>query len=184
MRFHPFVFTGKERDEKTGFGFTTTYTYDLRGRLTATAHPDKGTTTLTYDKAGNLTHKATQKLANQGVDIEYVYDYNRLKEVHYPLLPQNNLTYTYGTSSNTGTNACGRLLRVDDGTGYQDRLGNVVENTRAIALPFEDSVYNFLLRRICNPTQYSFGISNPNMPLLRIIASGNELKVANPQQLK
>ena len=47
----------------------------------------------------------------------------------------------------TGTNACGRLLRVDDGTGYQifayDRLGNVAENIRAIALPFEDSVYNF-----------------------------------------
>jgi YD repeat-containing protein len=45
------------------------------------------------------------------------------------------------------TNACGRLLRVDDGTGYQtfayDRLGNVAENIRAIALPFEDSVYNF-----------------------------------------
>ena len=31
------------------------------------------------------------------------------------------------------------------------------------------------LCRISNPTQYSFGISNPNMPLLRI---------ANPQQLK
>ena len=48
------------------------------------------------------------------------------------------------TSSNTGTNACGRLLRVDDGTGYQtfayDRLGNVAENTRTIALPFEDLV--------------------------------------------
>ena len=93
----------------------TTYSYDLRGRLTATAHPDKGTTTMTYDKAGNLTHKATQKLTDQGVDMEYVYDYNRLTEVHYPLLPQNNVTYTYGTSSNTATNACGRLLRVDDG---------------------------------------------------------------------
>ena len=62
-------------------------------------------------------------------------------------MPQNNVTYTYGTASNTATNACGRLLRVDDGTGYQifayDRLGNVAENTRAIALPFEDSVYNF-----------------------------------------
>ena len=46
----------------------------------------------------------------------------------------------------TGTNSNGRLLRVDDGIGYQtfayDRLGNVAENTRAIALPFEDSVYN------------------------------------------
>ncbi|MBO4740146.1 MAG: hypothetical protein J5605_00720, partial [Bacteroidales bacterium] len=128
-------------------GFVTTYSYDLRGRLTSTAHPDKGTTTLTYDKAGNLTHKSTQKLANQGVDIEYVYDYNRLAEVRYPLLPQNNITYTYGNIYNTGTNACGRLLRVDDGTGYQtfayDRLGNVAENTRTIALPFEDSVYNF-----------------------------------------
>ncbi|MBR5029193.1 MAG: hypothetical protein IKX51_08235, partial [Bacteroidales bacterium] len=128
-------------------GFTTAYSYDLRGRLTATTHPDKGTTTMTYDKAGNLTHKATQKLTDQGVDIVYVYDYNRLKEVHYPLLPQNNVTYTYGTTSNTATNACGRLLRVDDGTGYQifayDRLGNVAENIRAIALPFEDSVYNF-----------------------------------------
>jgi YD repeat-containing protein len=58
----------------------------------------------------------------------------------------NDVIYTYGTVSNTGTNACGRLLRVDDGTGYQtfayDRLGNVAENTRTIALPFEDSVYN------------------------------------------
>ena len=52
------------------------------------------------------------------------------------------ITPTYPTA----TNACGRLLRVDDGTGYQifayDRLGNVAENIRAIALPFEDSVYN------------------------------------------
>ena len=54
-----------------------------------------------------------------------------------------HITQTYDTA----TNACGRLLRVDDGTGYQtfayDRLGNVAENIRAIALPFEDSVYNF-----------------------------------------
>ena len=54
-----------------------------------------------------------------------------------------HITQTY----DTGTNACGRLLRVDDGTGYQifsyDHLGNMAENTRAIALPFEDSVYNF-----------------------------------------
>ena len=51
-----------------------------------------------------------------------------------------HITPTY----NTSTNACGRLLRVDDGTGYQtfayDRLGNVAENTRTIALPFEDLV--------------------------------------------
>ena len=45
------------------------------------------------------------------------------------------------------TNACGRLLRVDDGTGYQifsyDKLGNISENFRTFALPFEDSVCNF-----------------------------------------
>lgn len=47
----------------------------------------------------------------------------------------------------TATNACGRLLRVDDGTGYHifsyDKLGNISENIRTFALPFEDSVYNF-----------------------------------------
>ena len=47
----------------------------------------------------------------------------------------------------TATNACGRLLRVDDGTGYQtfsyDKLGNISGNLRTFALPFEDSVYNF-----------------------------------------
>ncbi len=41
-------------------------------------------------------------------------------------------------TSNTGTNACGRLLRVDDGTGYQffsyDKLGNVSENIRTFAV--------------------------------------------------
>ena len=51
------------------------------------------------------------------------------------------------TTCHTATNACGRLLRVDDGTVYQilayDRLGNVAENIRAMALPFEDSLYNF-----------------------------------------
>ena len=39
---------------------------------------------------------------------------------------------------NTATNACGRLLRVDDGTGYQifsyDKLGNVSENIRTFAV--------------------------------------------------
>ena len=38
----------------------------------------------------------------------------------------------------TATNACGRLLRVDDGTGYQifsyDKLGNVSENIRTFAV--------------------------------------------------
>ena len=54
-----------------------------------------------------------------------------------------HITQTYDTA----TNACGRLLRVDDGTGYRifsyDKLGNISENFRTFALPFEDSVYNF-----------------------------------------
>ena len=51
------------------------------------------------------------------------------------------------STADTATNANGRLLRVDDGTGYQifsyDKLGNISENIRTFALPFEDSVYNF-----------------------------------------
>ncbi len=57
------------------------------------------------------------------------------------------LTYIAQHLKATATNACGRLLRVDDGTGYQifsyDKLGNISENIRTFALPFEDSVYNF-----------------------------------------
>ena len=35
-------------------GFTTTYEYDMFGRVTKWGHPDAGETHYTYDNAGNL----------------------------------------------------------------------------------------------------------------------------------
>ena len=55
----------------------------------------------------------------------------------------NDVTYTYGTS---GTET-GRPVRVVDGSGmYEctyDKLGNVTDETRTIALPQHSEVYQF-----------------------------------------
>lgn len=117
--------------------------YDLVGRRTKLIHPASGTTIFGYDKAGNLTSKKTANLALINDSITYEYEfYNRLKSIHYPQHPENDVTYTYGTYADTTTNngnRAGRLKFLVDGSGAQEfkygRMGEVVENRRTLVIP-------------------------------------------------
>ena len=118
-------------------GFTTTYAYDMLGRMVQRQHPDAGTSNYTYDKAGNLTEEN-----NQLGQIFYDYTYQKPKTKRYSNLTGNDVTYTYGTTGNDRS----RLHMVEDGSGscklHYDALGNVVEESRTIAVP-GGGVYTF-----------------------------------------
>ncbi len=120
-------------------GFTTSYAYDMLGRMTKRIHPDAGITQYDYDPAGNIT-KETNSLG----EIYYDYIYYRPKHKRYFNMSGNNVTYTYGDSGPE----TGRLVRIVDGSGmYEckyDKLGNVTDETRTIAMPHnDDEVYSF-----------------------------------------
>jgi RHS repeat-associated protein len=117
--------------------------YDLAGRRTKLIHPASGTTLFGYDQAGNLTSKKTANLALLHDSITYTYElYNRLKSIHYPQHPENDVTYTYGTYADTTTasgNRAGRLKYLVDGSGAQEfkygRMGEITENRRTLVIP-------------------------------------------------
>lgn len=96
------------------------------GRRIELMHPTLGTTRFTYDHAGNLIARTT---ANKD-SIVYEYELNRLKCIKYPRYPENNVTYTYGTSTdNSNFNRKGRLVYMEDGSGGQEfkygKMGSV-----------------------------------------------------------
>lgn len=116
----------------------TTSVYDDLGRRISYTHPDSGITTYKYDPANNMTSKTNA--ANE--TVEYKYDYSRLKEVKYPLYPENNVKYYYGNAldaSAMDNNAVGRLWYQTDATGTQylkyGRLGELTYQRRSVAVP-------------------------------------------------
>ena len=120
-------------------GFSTYYYYDRLGRLVRREHPDAGTTDYTYDPAGNIT----QEITPLG-QINYDYTYYRLMRKRYSNMTGNNATYTYDNA--------GRPVYIEDGSGtYEcsyDALGNVMEETRTLILPNEDTVYRFKMEYV------------------------------------
>ncbi|WP_288376997.1 SpvB/TcaC N-terminal domain-containing protein [uncultured Chryseobacterium sp.] len=119
-------------------GNITTSVYDDLGRRISYTHPDSGVTTYKYDPANNLIFKTNA--ANE--TVEYKYDYSRLKEVKYPLYPENNVKYYYGNAldaSAMDNNAVGRLWYQTDATGTQylkyGRLGELTYQRRSVAVP-------------------------------------------------
>jgi RHS repeat-associated protein len=126
----------------------TSTTYDNFGRETVVDSPDSGRTETDYDLADNPIRKVTANLTRsqrtqQGVTtaadqtraIRYVYDFNRLTEIHYPVFERNDVTYTYGRPG-APNNGAGRIVRQADAAGTLDReygpLGEVTKETRAI----------------------------------------------------
>jgi hypothetical protein len=58
----------------------------------------------------------------------------------YPLHPENNVTYTYGSATdNSGFNRKGRLVMQEDGSGRQEfkygRQGELTEVSRTLVIP-------------------------------------------------
>ncbi len=108
--------------------------YDLLGRRTSLDNPDAGLVVFHYDPAGNLVAKIDSNLRKQTSAISYVYDYERLKEIHYPFAARN-VTYEYGAVG-APENAAARITKVVDEVGDETRgydvLGNLARTTRTI----------------------------------------------------
>ena len=124
----------------------TFYTYDMAGRMVLRIHPDAGTDRYHYDAMGNLISHVNA-LSDS---VIYRYNYNQLTAVEYPRYPANNVHYQYGTSANANINAVGKVTRMEDGGGWQTlkygKLGEVIENIRTFALPYESQTYTFKMR--------------------------------------
>ena len=130
-------------------GYQTTYTYDMFGNKIMRDHPDAGKTIWTYAPNGDVIRMQPARLAIPSVDIRYIYNYNRLTDIIYPIDANNNVHYDYNTA--------GRIARYEDATGSTelsyDALGNINGTTRRIVMPKEQNVYTFRTQ-----TQYdSFG---------------------------
>ena len=85
-----------------------------------------------------------------GDSIKYRYYYNQLTDVEYPRYPTNNVHYQYGTAADAVTNAVGKIIFQEDASGFQTfkygKLGEVTENIRTFALPFESQTYTFKMQ--------------------------------------
>jgi RHS repeat-associated protein len=109
---------------------STLATYDTLGQMVTLTSPDAGKTEFRFDLGGNLGWKQTAALAAQSKNIQYLYDYNRLKQITYPSLPA--VVYQYGLPTDAGDsngNLAGRVKQVTMEGGselrYYDKMGNV-----------------------------------------------------------
>jgi len=116
---------------------STLYEYDMLGRLTRRVHPDANSTNYTYDPAGNIITVQTENLNAVGELIHYEYEDCRLKQISYPLNPEMNVYYEYGTAG-TG-NQSGRLVKQQDASGVQTftygNMGEIIENIHTYVVP-------------------------------------------------
>ena len=127
-------------------GHETQYRYDMLGRMFHRHHPDAGDDSYEYDPAGNLTRHTNAA----GEYLDYVYHYNQLTDILYSQYPENNVHYGYGTAANADINAVGKIIFQEDASGWQifkyGKLGEVIENIRTFALPFENQPYTFRMQ--------------------------------------
>jgi RHS repeat-associated protein len=116
----------------------------MPGRLIERNHPDAGITSYTYDMAGNVLTTQTANLDAISDYIDYIYDDCRLAQISYPVNPEMNVYYQYGTS-NTG-NQSGRLIAQQDASGMQTfeygNMGELIENIHTFVVPGGDA-YTF-----------------------------------------
>ncbi|WP_367388034.1 SpvB/TcaC N-terminal domain-containing protein [Lewinella sp. LCG006] len=126
--------TGERSTVVDAAGNSTTYEYDLLGRLTDLQHPDAGDYAYTYDAAGNLLTKTTPAINAREIEdaaIRYYYDYDRLLRIDYPFNPQNQVRYTWGDTSATDYRN-GRVYLVEDASGAQEVWYNQVGAIRKV----------------------------------------------------
>lgn len=116
-------------------GNVTSSVYDLLGRRTERNHPDAGKTIWTYDNASNITRLQPAHIPQP---ITYVYEFNRLTEVNYPINTCNNVKYEYGKPDDD-FNRAGRIVSQSDASGTQHfkygKMGEVTEIKRTIIVP-------------------------------------------------
>ncbi|MBC6448672.1 SpvB/TcaC N-terminal domain-containing protein [Actinokineospora xionganensis] len=112
--------------------------YDGFGRRTVIDSPDNGRTETRYDMANNITARITANLRAASKQVEFDYDYTRLKGLRYPTFPANNVSYTYGAPG-AADNTADRISEVRDAAGTITRgygaLGELTRETRTVSLP-------------------------------------------------
>ena len=127
-------------------GFSTYYDYDWFGQLTHRHHPDAGNDWYKYDAMGNMVCHVNAL----GDSVKNRYYFSLLTDVEFPRYPANNVHYQYGTASDTAINAVGKIKFQEDGSGFQTfkygKLGELTENIRTFALPFESRTYTFKMQ--------------------------------------
>ena len=115
----------------------TTAVYDTLGRMVALTNPDTGRTEWRYDPASNIAVKETARLRAKNQLIRYVYNYDRLQQITYPVSVP--VVYTYGTPAQSGDangNIAGRVASVTNESGLRrytyDHLGEVASEYSSI----------------------------------------------------
>jgi RHS repeat-associated protein len=127
-------------------GNITYYYNDDFGRKNQKGSPDTGTTDHLYDEAGNLL----QRFDAKETVVNYTYDaLNRLTAIQFPADPNQNVTFTYDSTS--VTYGIGRLTGRTDPSGsytfYYDAQRNLTREDKTI----NSVVYT---------TQYTYNNSN------------------------
>ena len=137
---------GQLRKSTDPNGFETTYEYDWFGQMIHRNHPDAGDDYYEYDLAGNLT----RHINASGEHLDYNYHYNQLTDIICSEYPENSVHYKYGTSSAASINAVGKIVSQEDASGWQffkyGKLGELIENNRTFALPYDDQTYTFNMK--------------------------------------
>ena len=135
---------------------TTYYYNDDFGRKNQTGSPDSGTTDYLYDEAGNLI----QRFDAKGTIVNYTYDaLNRLTAIQFPSDPNQNVTFTYDSTS--VTYGIGRLTGRTDPSGsytfYYDAQGNLTREDKTIGTILYTSQYTFNKNNILTSITYPSG---------------------------
>ena len=123
-------------------GNTTQYYNDDFGRKNQTGSPDTGITDYLYDEAGNLI----QRFDAKGTVVNYTYDaLNRLTAIQFPSDPNQNVTFTYDSTS--VTYGIGRLTGRTDPSGsytfYYDAHGNLTREEKTIGTILYTTQYTY-----------------------------------------
>jgi RHS repeat-associated protein len=136
-------------------GNTTQYGFDDFGRKNQTTSPDTGATKYLYDEAGNLIQRVDVK----GTVVNYTYDaLNRLTAIQFPFDPNQNITFTYDSTS--VSYGIGRLAgRIDPSGSYvfhYDAHGNLTREEKTLGGILYTTQYTYnnnnLLTSITYPT--------------------------------
>jgi RHS repeat-associated protein len=137
-------------------GNITQYYNDDFGRKNQTTSPDTGITDYLYDEGGNLTQRFD---ANETV-VNYTYDaLNRLTAIQFPSDPNQNITFTYDSTS--VTYGIGRLTGRTDPSGsytfYYDAHGNLNKEEKTIGSILYTTQYTYNDNNILTSITYPTG---------------------------
>ena len=137
-------------------GNITQYYNDDFGRKNQTGSPDTGATDYLYDEAGNLI----QRFDAKETVVNYTYDaLNRLTAIQFSSDPNQNVTFTYDSTS--VTYGIGRLTGRADPSGtytfYYDAHGNLTREEKTINSILYTTQYTYNNNNILTSITYPSG---------------------------